>query len=162
MTCERACAPIERALHRRRTTLALGTCHPAPRAATSGNDSPELPRCPDVREAGGRPIIGSMINRRIAGTPMNLFRPLLIAGLLLAHPCANATSFDCQRGRSPTERMICGDPALSTLDDTLGQLYWKARRRITQRRAARDTRRPRMRTWTLRRCNARPRSLASS
>lgn len=66
---------------------------------------------------------------------MNLFRSLLIAGLLLAHPCANATSFDCQRGRSPTERMICGDPALSTLDDTLGQLYWKARRRVTARRA---------------------------
>lgn len=66
---------------------------------------------------------------------MNLFRPLLIAGLLLAHPYANATSFDCQRGRSPTERMICGDPALSTLDDSLGQLYWKARRRVAQRRA---------------------------
>jgi hypothetical protein len=76
-----------------------------------------------------------MINRCIAGSPMNLFRSLLIAGLLLAHPCANATSFDCQRGRSPTERMICGDPALSTLDDTLGQLYWKARRRVTARRA---------------------------
>ncbi|WP_233848369.1 lysozyme inhibitor LprI family protein [Paraburkholderia sp. HD33-4] len=66
---------------------------------------------------------------------MTLFRPLLIAGLLLAHPYANATSFDCQRGRSPTERMICGDSALSTLDDTLGQLYWKARRRVAQRRA---------------------------
>ncbi|MBC8751068.1 uncharacterized protein OKW43_005242 [Paraburkholderia sp. WC7.3g] len=66
---------------------------------------------------------------------MNLLRPLVIAGLLLAHPYANATSFDCQRGRSPTERMICGDSALSTLDDTLGQLYWKARRRVAQRRA---------------------------
>jgi uncharacterized protein len=75
-----------------------------------------------------------MINRCIAGTPMNLFRPLLIAALLLAHPCAHATSFDCQRGRSPTERMICVDPALSTLDDTLGRLYWKARRRVTPRR----------------------------
>ncbi|APA84423.1 hypothetical protein BJG93_02715 [Paraburkholderia sprentiae WSM5005] len=66
---------------------------------------------------------------------MNLFRSLLIAGLLLAHSYANATSFDCQRGRSPTERMICGDAALSTLDDTLGELYWKARRRVAQRRA---------------------------
>ncbi|WP_429347730.1 lysozyme inhibitor LprI family protein [Paraburkholderia sp. Clong3] len=66
---------------------------------------------------------------------MTLLRPLLIAGLLLAHPHANAASFDCQRGRSPAERMICGDAALSTLDDTLGQLYWKARRRVAQRRA---------------------------
>jgi uncharacterized protein len=115
--------------------LTHATCQPTLRAATSGNDPPDLPRCSDLREARGRLIIGSMINRCVAGTLMNLFRPLLIAGLLLAHPCANATSFDCQRGRSPTERMICGDPALSTLDDTLGQLYWKARRRVTQRRA---------------------------
>ncbi|MGF6813981.1 uncharacterized protein OKW33_000787 [Paraburkholderia atlantica] len=69
------------------------------------------------------------------GDLMTLFRPLLIAGLLLAHPYANATSFDCQRGRSPAERMICGDSALSALDDTLGQLYWNARRRVAQRRA---------------------------
>ncbi|MGF6482061.1 lysozyme inhibitor LprI family protein [Paraburkholderia sp. JPY419] len=66
---------------------------------------------------------------------MTLFRRLLIAGLLLAHPHANATSFDCHRGRSPAERMICGDSALSALDDTLGQLYWQARRRVAQRRA---------------------------
>ncbi|MGF6937791.1 uncharacterized protein OKW41_006953 [Paraburkholderia sp. UCT70] len=76
-----------------------------------------------------------MTNRCTAHTLMTLFRPLLIAGLLLAHPYANAASFDCQRGRSPAERMICGDAALSTLDDTLGQLYWKARRRVAQRRA---------------------------
>ncbi|MGF6411757.1 uncharacterized protein OKW37_003427 [Paraburkholderia sp. MM5482-R2] len=108
---------------------------PAARAATSGNDPPEFPRCSDVREARDRSIIGGMINRCTARTLMTLFRPLLIAGLLLAHPYANAASFDCQRGRSPAERMICGDAALSTLDDTLGQLYWKARRRVAQRRA---------------------------
>ncbi|MFP4889319.1 lysozyme inhibitor LprI family protein [Paraburkholderia sp. EG304] len=66
---------------------------------------------------------------------MTLFRPLVLSGLLLAHLYANATSFDCQHGRSPAERMICGDSALSALDDTLGQLYWKARRRVAQRRA---------------------------
>ena len=66
---------------------------------------------------------------------MNLLRPLLIAMLMLAHPLAHATSFDCNRGRSLTEKMICHDPALSKLDNTLGQLYWKARRRVTDRRA---------------------------
>ncbi|MFL9954337.1 hypothetical protein PQR21_14180 [Paraburkholderia nemoris] len=66
---------------------------------------------------------------------MNIFRPILVAALMLAHLPAHATSFDCTRGRSLTERMICNDPALSKLDDTLGQLYWKARRRVVNRRA---------------------------
>jgi uncharacterized protein len=66
---------------------------------------------------------------------MTRIRPLLIAALMLAHPFAHATSFDCNRGRSLTEKMICNDPALSKLDDTLGQLYWKARRRVANRRA---------------------------
>ncbi|MFM0238105.1 lysozyme inhibitor LprI family protein [Paraburkholderia phytofirmans] len=66
---------------------------------------------------------------------MTVIRPLLIAALMLAHPVAQATSFDCNRGRSLTEKMICNDPALSKLDDTLGQLYWKARRRVSNRRA---------------------------
>lgn len=66
---------------------------------------------------------------------MKVLCPLLIAGLMLAHPSAHATSFDCHRGRSLTEQMICNDPALSKLDDTLGQLYWKARRRVINRRA---------------------------
>lgn len=66
---------------------------------------------------------------------MTIHRTLLIAALLLAHSPAHAASFDCHRGRSLTEKMICNDPALSKLDDTLGQLYWKARRRVTNRRA---------------------------
>jgi uncharacterized protein len=61
--------------------------------------------------------------------------PFLIAGLMLVHLPAHATSFDCNRGRSLAEQMICHDPALSKLDDTLGQLYWKARRRVIDRRA---------------------------
>lgn len=66
---------------------------------------------------------------------MKKLRPCLIATLMLVSLSAHATSFDCNKGRSPTERMICNDPALSTLDDTLGQLYWKARRRVVNRRA---------------------------
>lgn len=65
---------------------------------------------------------------------MKKLRPCLIATLMLVSLSAHATSFDCNKGRSPTERMICNDPALSTLDDTLGQLYWKARRRVVNRR----------------------------
>lgn len=69
---------------------------------------------------------------------MKVFRPFLLAGLMLAHPAAHATSFDCHRGRSLTEQIICNDAALSKLDDTLGQLYWKARRRVVRRRAFLD------------------------
>jgi uncharacterized protein len=65
---------------------------------------------------------------------MKVLRPLLIAGLMLAYQSAHATSFDCHKGHSLTEKMICNDPALSKLDDTLGQLYWKARRRVVKRR----------------------------
>jgi uncharacterized protein len=80
-------------------------------------------------------IIDGIENPCTAGTAMKVFRPLLIAGLMLTHLAAHATSFDCNRGHSLTEKMICNDPALSKLDDTLGQLYWKARRRVTNRRA---------------------------
>ncbi|MFM0500553.1 lysozyme inhibitor LprI family protein [Paraburkholderia caffeinilytica] len=66
---------------------------------------------------------------------MKIFRLMLVAALMLSTLPAQATSFDCTRGRSLTERMICNDPALSKLDDTLGQLYWKARRQVINRRA---------------------------
>nr|WKF56507.1 hypothetical protein HUO10_000965 [Paraburkholderia busanensis] len=72
---------------------------------------------------------------------MNHLRPCLIPSLVVtlwlasASVNARAASFDCGKGRSSTEQMICHDPALSALDDTLGQLYWKARRRAVNRRA---------------------------
>ncbi|WP_025598784.1 lysozyme inhibitor LprI family protein [Burkholderia sp. WSM2230] len=66
---------------------------------------------------------------------MKIVRPVMLAALLIVHPFAQAASFDCSKGRSLTEKMICNDPALSRLDDTLGQLYWKARRKVSDRRA---------------------------
>jgi len=54
---------------------------------------------------------------------------------MLTPALTHAASFDCNKGRSLTEQMICHEPALSKLDDTLGQLYWKARRRVANRRA---------------------------
>jgi uncharacterized protein len=66
---------------------------------------------------------------------MKIVRPILVAALMSTYLPAQATSFDCNRGHSLTEKMICTDPALSKLDDALGQLYWKARRRVANRRA---------------------------
>ncbi|WOD19505.1 lysozyme inhibitor LprI family protein [Paraburkholderia kirstenboschensis] len=65
---------------------------------------------------------------------MKIVRPILIAALLIAHSSVHAASFNCSKGHSFTEKMICNDTALSRLDDTLGQLYWKARRRAPDRR----------------------------
>ncbi|WP_027799925.1 lysozyme inhibitor LprI family protein [Paraburkholderia dilworthii] len=65
---------------------------------------------------------------------MKIVRSVLIAALLIAHSSAHAASFNCNKGRSLTEKMICNEPALSRLDDVLGQLYWKARRRAIDRR----------------------------
>jgi uncharacterized protein len=103
--------------------------------ARFGNHPAEVTRFSGVRVSAIRPIIASMKKPRTAGTAMKLLRPLLIAALMLTHPLAHAASFDCNKGRSLTEKMICHDPALSKLDDTLGQLYWKARRRVANRRA---------------------------
>jgi len=66
---------------------------------------------------------------------MKIVCPVLFAALLIAHSSAQAASFDCSKGRSFTEKLICTDLALSRLDDTLGQLYWKARRTVSDRRA---------------------------
>ncbi|MBP0496479.1 lysozyme inhibitor LprI family protein [Pararoseomonas indoligenes] len=48
---------------------------------------------------------------------------LLVFVVLLAGPVAQAASFDCSQARSSVERMICGDPALSALDEQLAAAY---------------------------------------
>jgi uncharacterized protein len=62
---------------------------------------------------------------------------VLAAKLLLHCLPAHATSFDCNKGRSIPEQLICHQPALSSLDDQLGKLYWQARRNVANPRAFR-------------------------
>ena len=71
----------------------------------------------------------------MTGAAMKIFRYVLLTGLILNHVSANATSFDCNKGHSIAERLICHTPELSKLDDQLGKLYWKARRAAPDRRA---------------------------
>ncbi len=66
---------------------------------------------------------------------MRIFRYVFLAGLMLGHASSHAASFNCEKGRSVAERLICHNPELSTLDDELGKLYWKARRTASDRRA---------------------------
>lgn len=53
----------------------------------------------------------------------------------LACTPALAASFDCSKASSANEKIICGDTALSALDDKLGQAYHQARKRAADKRA---------------------------
>ncbi|WP_144156440.1 lysozyme inhibitor LprI family protein [Paraburkholderia sp. BCC1885] len=68
---------------------------------------------------------------------MKISRTALLASLLLTHLPAHATSFDCSKGRSRPEQLICHQPDLSRLDDQLGKLYWQARRSVADPKAFR-------------------------
>ena len=68
---------------------------------------------------------------------MKIFRTVILASLLLNHLPAHATSFDCNRGRSVPEQLICHRADLSSLDDQLGKLYWQARRAVANPKAFR-------------------------
>lgn len=47
---------------------------------------------------------------------------LLAAAVMLASGSSVAVSFDCSKARSKSERLICGDPQLSAMDDQLAAL----------------------------------------
>jgi len=51
------------------------------------------------------------------------FRVLAACLSLILLSRAHAASFDCSKAGTPVEKMICADPALSTLDSELGQTY---------------------------------------
>lgn len=50
-------------------------------------------------------------------------RALVFLAALLASHAAGAASFDCKRAATATERAICADPALSTLDERAVAAY---------------------------------------
>ena len=51
--------------------------------------------------------------------------------LCLATTPAAAASFDCGKAATPVEKAVCGDPALSALDERLAQAYRGQRARLT-------------------------------
>lgn len=60
---------------------------------------------------------------------MHLFRALLL-GLLAAPSVLHAASFNCAKAASSMEKLICGDAALSALDDKLQPAYAAALARV--------------------------------
>lgn len=68
--------------------------------------------------------------------PDKLVRRALL-GAVLAATClsASAASFDCTKARSKSERLVCGDPRLSALDDRLAALAAAGKQRATSPRA---------------------------
>lgn len=57
---------------------------------------------------------------------MKILRAVFFISLLFNNPWAHATSFDCNKGRSAGEQLICRTTDLSKLDDVLGKLYRRA------------------------------------
>jgi uncharacterized protein len=58
---------------------------------------------------------------------MNLnLRTALLIGVITAPMLAHAASFDCAKAASATEKLICGNTAVSLLDEQLGQAYKQA------------------------------------
>ena len=52
---------------------------------------------------------------------------LLLLASFCVLPLAGAASFDCAKAKSKQEKIICADPELSALDDSLAAAYKKAR-----------------------------------
>jgi uncharacterized protein len=74
----------------------------------------------------------------LSAIAMTLFKTFLTALILVSGPLvAHATSFDCSLGHSATENLICHNQDLSKLDDELGNLYWKARHTVADKRSFR-------------------------
>jgi len=59
---------------------------------------------------------------------------LAAPGMLLATPAFSA-SFDCSKGGSANEKIICTDPQLSAMDDQLAKTFKQARKKADDRRA---------------------------
>lgn len=63
---------------------------------------------------------------------------MTLAGLLLspwALPVAQATSFDCARAATVTEKTLCGDPALGALDRAVSDHYLRLREGVPRAQA---------------------------
>jgi len=56
----------------------------------------------------------------------NLRSAMILAVLMIAPMAAHAAGFDCTKAASPTEKAICADPALSSLDGQLAAAWKKA------------------------------------
>jgi uncharacterized protein len=69
---------------------------------------------------------------------MTAIKAALLA-LTLAAPLATAASFDCAKAASAAEKLICGDRALSKLDEELNAAYAQAVARVGNK--------PLMREW---------------
>lgn len=74
--------------------------------------------------------------------------PILILMLIgIRATSVEAASFDCAKATTWVEHAVCGDPALSTLDERMSKLYLDARWRIRKDIPATETLREAQRVW---------------
>lgn len=77
---------------------------------------------------------------------------MAVLSLVLSAPLASAASFDCAKARSPVEKMVCADPALSRQDDLLAASYKRAMERLGNPVALRASQRAWLKSYAVRNC----------
>jgi uncharacterized protein len=70
--------------------------------------------------------------------PRNLLAIALLLTILLPTSRAQAVMFDCKKGSSFVEKVICSDSRLSSMDDQVGRLYKEALAKSSDDDAVRD------------------------
>jgi uncharacterized protein len=81
-----------------------------------------------------------------AELPRNLLAIALLLTTLLPTPRAQAVTFDCKKGSSFVEKVICSDPRLSSMDDQVGHLYKDALAKSSDDDAVRDEQKARLKS----------------
>jgi uncharacterized protein len=83
---------------------------------------------------------------------MMSFSRIAFAALMSVCSLAQAASFDCAKARSTREKLICGDSALSALDEKLNAAYNDAIARTGNKGLVRHWQRDWLRSWQLGAC----------
>jgi len=84
----------------------------------------EFAQLPQARSAS---TCWTRLPRRVSiVVKMSVLLGIALLALSMFSPL-RAASFDCTKAQSSTERMICGDPQLSKMDEDLGALYVRAK-----------------------------------
>jgi uncharacterized protein len=82
-----------------------------------------------------------------------LLRAFLSLLVFTTSTCAVAASFDCTNAKSKTEKLICSDRELSSLDDVLNGAYKRAYERAASKSVLRQSQRDWLASYELGACN---------
>jgi uncharacterized protein len=86
---------------------------------------------------------------------MRMSIKILALGALtcIAYSAASAASFDCAKAKTKTEKLICSDAGISSLDEALGSAYKDAYKRVGNKLGIKQSQRDWLSSYQLRSCN---------